>query len=118
MPLLYEYPFLTKTQEQELIAKWQQSNNPKFCAELLLAFKLLVLNIVKKYKYYGLVREDLIQEAWLGMCVALKCFDINRDVRFSSYAKWRVNAYCQDYVMRNWSVVRVGTTRIHNRLFF
>lgn len=118
MRLQYEYTFLTKVQEQDLIAKWQQSNDPRLCEELLLAFRPLILNIVKKYKYYGMVREDLMQEAWLGMCVALKRFDISRDVRFASYAKWWINAYCQDYVMRNWSVVRVGTTRIHKRLFF
>ncbi len=110
--------FLTKTQESELIANWQESYNPKYCEYLLLAFKPLVLSVVKKYKYYGIAHEDLIQEAWLGMCMALEKYDSSREVRLSSYAKWWINAYCQDYVMRNWSIVRVGTTRIHKKLFF
>lgn len=110
--------FLTKTQESELIANWQESYNPKYCENLLLAFKPLVLSVVKKYKYYGISQEDLMQEAWLGMCMALERYDSSREVRFSSYAKWWINACCQDYVMRNWSIVRVGTTRIHKKLFF
>lgn len=118
MTLTINHTFLTKTQERKLITNWQDSNNPKLCTELLLAFKPLVLKIVKKYKYYGIPSEDLIQEAWLGICMALQRFDINKDVRFSSYAKWWINAYCQDYVMRNWSIVRVGTTRVHKKLFF
>ncbi len=110
--------FLTETQEQTLIAHWQASHAPKDSENLLLAFKPLMMNIVKKYKYYGIAHEDLAQEAWLGLCTALAKYDASRGVRFASYAKWWVNAYCQDYVMRNWSIVRVGTTPIHKKLFF
>jgi RNA polymerase sigma-32 factor len=110
--------FLTKSQESDLIAKWQEFHEPKYCENLLVAFKPLIFNLVKKYKYYGVTYEDLEQEAWLGICTALEKYDASRGVRFSSYAKLWINAYCQDYVMRNWSIVRIGTTRIHKKLFF
>lgn len=119
MPTRETIHFLTKSQEKHLIEKWQGiyelKNNSE---ELFLAFKPLIMSVVKKYKHYGILREDLIQEAWLGLSIALCKYDSSRDVRFSSYARWWVNAYCQDYVMRNWSIVRVGTTSIHKKLFF
>ena len=110
--------FLTQLQEEQLIENWQESYKLKDSKELLLAFRPLILNVVKKYRHYGIVREDLIQEAWLGLCIALCKYDSSRGVRFSSYARWWVNASCQDYVMRNWSIVRVGTTTTHKKLFF
>lgn len=110
--------FLTQAQEKFLTTRWKELNELKDSEEILLAFKPLLMNTVKKYKYYGIPHEDLIQEAWLGLSVALCKYDPNRGVRFSSYAKWWVNASCQDYVMRNWSIVRVGTTTNHKKLFF
>ncbi len=64
--------FLTKSQESDLIAKWQEFHEPKYCENLLVAFKPLIFNLVKKYKYYGVTYEDLEQEAWLGICTALE----------------------------------------------
>ena len=110
--------FLTQSQEKHLISRWKEFDESKDSEEILLAFKPLLMNTVKKYKYYGILREDLIQEAWLGLCIALCKYDPDRGVRFSSYARWWVNASCQDYVMRNWSIVRVGTTTTHKKLFF
>lgn len=118
MPAKKTSAFLTQSQEEQLIENWQEFYKLKDSQELLLAFKPLVLNVVKKYSHYGILREDLVQEAWLGLCVALCKYDSNRGVRFSSYARWWVNASCQDYVMRNWSIVRVGTTTTHKKLFF
>ncbi len=110
--------FLTQSHEKYLIAQWKEFYEIKDSEELLLAFRPLVMGIVKKYKHYGILHEDLIQEAWLGLCMALYKYDSSRGVRFSSYAKWWVNACCQDYVMRNWSIVRMGTTTTHKKLFF
>ena len=118
MPAKKTSVFLTQSQEEQLIENWQEFYKLKDSQELLLAFRPLVLNVVKKYSHYGILREDLIQEAWLGLCVALCKYDSSRGVRFSSYARWWVNASCQDYVMRNWSIVRVGTTTTHKKLFF
>lgn len=118
MPNKKSSVFLTQTQEKFLTTRWKELDELKDGEEILLAFKPLLMNIVKKYKYYGVLHEDLIQEAWLGLCIALCKYDPNRGVRFSSYAKWWVNACCQDYVMRNWSIVRIGTTTNHKKLFF
>ncbi len=110
--------FLSQKQEKSLIEEWQTFLNIGNASDFLLAFQPLVINAVKKYQYYGIPVEDLIQEAWLGLCVALCKYDTGREVRFSSYARWWVNASCQDYVLRNWSIVRVGTTAMHKKLFF
>ncbi len=118
MPTGKTSTFLTQSQEEKLIENWQEFYKLKDEKELLFAFRPWVLSVVKKYKHYGILHEDLAQEAWLGLCVALYKYDSNRGVRFSSYARWWVNAYCQDYVMRNWSIVRVGATTTHKKLFF
>jgi len=110
--------YLTQFQEEKLIENWQEHYKIKEEKELLFAFKPWVLSVVRKYRHYGILHEDLTQEAWLGLSVALHKYDSSRGVRFSSYARWWVNAYCQDYVMRNWSIVRVGTTTTHKKLFF
>lgn len=110
--------FLTQAEEERLIKKWQEFYKLEDEKKLFTAFKPWLLSVVKKYRYYGILHEDLVQEAWLGLCVALCKYDPSRGVRFSSYARWWVNAYCQDYVMRNWSIVRVGTTTTHKKLFF
>lgn len=110
--------FLTEPQEKSLIANWQKSHKPEYSNNLLLSFKPLMMNIVKKYRHYGINNEDLMQEAWLGLCTALEKYDTSYGVRFSTYARWWINAYCQDYVMRNWSIVRAGTTTTHKKLFF
>lgn len=111
-------PFLTQLEEENLIKNWKEDYKPEEEKKLFVAFKPWVIGVVKKYQYYGILYEDLAQEGWLGFCVALCKYDPTRGARFSSYAKWWINAYCQDYVMRNWSIVRVGTTTIHKKLFF
>ncbi len=118
--MTFEKPatFLSQSQEKLLTTRWKELEELKDSEEILLAFKPLLMNIVKKYKHYGILHEDLIQEAWLGLCIALCKYDPDRGVRFSSYGRWWVNASCQDYVMRNWSIVRVGTTTTHKKLFF
>ncbi len=118
MPISKHPSFLTQSEEERLIENWQELYKLEDEKKLLCAFKPWVLSVVKKYRYYGILHEDLAQEAWLGLCVALHKYDSTRGIRFSSYARWWVNAYCQDYVMRNWSIVRVGTTTTHKKLFF
>lgn len=110
--------FLTKAQEKQFLINWCKPCKSKGCKKFLLSFKPLVLNIVKKYQHYGILREDLVQEAWLGLFIALCKYDHSRNLRFSTYARWWINYYCQDYVMRNWSIVRIGTTTTHKKLFF
>lgn len=110
--------YIKQSEEDKLVQNWQQLCKLKENKKFLMTFKPMVSSIVRKYKYYGISQEDLEQEAWTGTCIALHKYNPSYGIRFSSYAKWWVNAYCQDYVMRNWSIVRVGTTRTHKKLFF
>jgi len=78
----------------------------------------LVIATAAKFKHYGLPMGDLIQEGNLGLMQAANKFEPDRDVRFSTYATWWVRASIQDYILRNWSIVRTGTTAAHKSLFF
>src|SRR3989338_8582518 len=109
--------FLSAENEQALIVDWQNSRNAQAGETIICSFQPLLNNILKRYRYYGIPLEDLHQEASLGLCRALDRYDASKGARFSHYAKLWVNAYCQDYVMRNWSIVRVGTTNLHKKLF-
>lgn len=110
--------FLSAKNEQALIVDWQNHRKAQAGKTIINSFQPLLNNVLKRYRYYGIALEDLYQEASLGLCRALDGYDPNKGVRFSHYAKLWMNAYCQDYVMRNWSIVRVGTTNIHKKLFF
>jgi RNA polymerase sigma-32 factor len=110
--------FLSAEVEKALIVDWQNHRQNKSAEAIIEAFQPLLNGVLKRYKYYGIAYEDLQQEALVGLCTALERYDISKGVRFSNYAKLWINAHCQDYVMRNWSIVRVGTTNLHKKLFF
>jgi len=78
----------------------------------------MVISQAARYRSYGLAFSDLVQEGTVGLMQAAERFDPDRQVRFSTYAIWWIRAAIQDYVLRNWSVVRVGTTHAEKRLFF
>lgn len=110
--------FLSAEAEKALIVDWQNHRQNQSAQTIISAFQPLINGVLKRYRYYGIAYEDLQQEALLGLCTALERYDISKGVRFSNYAKLWINAHCQDYVMRNWSIVRVGTTNTHKKLFF
>tara|TARA_Y100001934_G_C12377073_1_gene789853 strand:- start:2630 stop:3508 length:879 start_codon:yes stop_codon:yes gene_type:complete len=111
-------PFLSKAREYELTKRWQTEKDEKALHELILAYGLLTSSIAHKYRNYGMPIEDLIQEGNIGLLQAADRFDTTKDVRFSTYANWWVRAAMQDYILRNWSVVRIGTTAAQKSLFF
>jgi RNA polymerase sigma-32 factor len=78
----------------------------------------LAISMASKYRRYGAPMPDLIQEAGVGLMKAAEKFDPDRGVRFSTYAVWWIKASIQDYVMRNWSMVRTGSTSSQKALFF
>jgi hypothetical protein len=82
---------------------------------LITAYMRLAISMAAKFKRYGAPMNDLIQEAGLGLMKAADKFDPDRGVRFSTYAVWWIKASIQDYVMRNWSMVRTGSTSSRNR---
>ncbi len=86
--------------------------------KLVTAYIRLVVAIASRFKIYGLPMADLIQEGNIGLMTAVAKFDANRNLRFSTYASWWIRAQIQDYVLRNWSIVRLGSTASQKSLFF
>jgi RNA polymerase sigma-32 factor len=110
--------FLLKEDEYALIDRWQTQQDAKALERLINAHSRLVVSIVQKFRPYGLPLSDLIQEGHIGLLQAANRFETDKDVRFSTYATWWIKACCQDFVLRNWSIVRTGTTAAHKSLFF
>ena len=104
--------------ELELARKWRDSGDEKALHRLINAYMRLAVSMAAKYKRYGADMTDLTQEAGVGLMKAAEKFDPDRGVRFSTYAVWWIKASIQDYVMRNWSLVRTGSTSSQKALFF
>lgn len=111
-------PMLEKDHEQELARAWKDKRDERALHELIRSYTRLVVSQASKFKNYGLPIGDLIQEGNVGLMQAAERFDPDRDVRFSTYATWWIRASIQDYVLRNWSIVRTGTTAAQKSLFF
>lgn len=111
-------PMLEREEEMELAISWQQERDEYALKKLTESHLRLAISSASKYRHYGLPTADLIQEGTVGLMEAAYRFDTSREVRFSTYANWWVRAAVQDYVLRNWSIVRTGTTSAHKSLFF
>jgi RNA polymerase sigma-32 factor len=104
--------------ERELAYAWRDQRDKEALHRLITAYMRLAISMAAKFKRYGAPMNDLIQEASLGLMKAADKFDPDRGVRFSTYAVWWIKASIQDYVMRNWSMVRTGSTSSQKSLFF
>ena len=104
--------------EVELARRWRDHGDEQALHRLVTAYLRLAIAMAAKYRRYGAPMSDLIQEAGLGLMKAASKFDPDRGVRFSTYAVWWIKASIQDYVMRNWSLVRTGSTSAQKSLFF
>ena len=104
--------------ELQLAYAWRDERDEAALHRLITAYMRLAISMAAKYKRYGAPMNDLIQEAGLGLMKAADKFDPDRGVRFSTYAVWWIKASVQDYVMRNWSMVRTGSTSSQKSLFF
>lgn len=111
-------PTLSKEHEQDLARRWLEKADEAALHELTSAYARLVVSIANKFKFYGLPLGDLIQEGNIGLMTAANKFEPDRDLRFSTYASWWIKSTIQDFVLRNWSIVRTGTTAAHKSLFF
>lgn len=111
-------PMLEKEHELKLARRWQKKKDEKALHELIRSYTRLVVAIASKFRNYGLPVGDLIQEGNIGLMEAAARFDPSLDNRFSTYATWWVRAQIQDYILRNWSIVRTGTTASQKSLFF
>jgi len=104
--------------ELRLAYAWRDQRDEKALHRLITAYMRLAISMASKFRRYGAPMNDLIQEAGLGLMKAADKFDPDRGVRFSTYAVWWIKASIQDYVMRNWSMVRTGSTSSQKSLFF
>ncbi len=104
--------------ELALARAWRDDRDEQALHRLVNAYMRLAVSMAGRYKRYGASRADLIQEAGVGLMKAADRFDPERGVRFSTYAQWWIKASIQDYVMRNWSMVRTGSTTPQKALFF
>ena len=104
--------------ELALAYAWRDRRDEAALHRLITAYMRLAISMASKFRRYGAPMNDLIQEAGLGLMKAADKFDPDRGVRFSTYAVWWIKAGIQDYVMRNWSVVRTGSTSSQKSLFF
>ena len=111
-------PMLSREEEKELAEAWAFKSDKKAMHKIITAYSKLVIAFSMKFKNYGLPVNDLVQEGHIGLMQAMAKFEPNRDIRFSTYASWWIRSAIQDYVLKNWSIVRTGTTASQKALFF
>ena len=109
---------LGKEEEFYLIRRWQDEKDQKSLKKILNAYLRLAVSSARKYMRYGIPLDDLIHEGILGIMHSLEKFDISKDFRLSTYASWWIRASIQDYILKNWSIVRTGSTTSQKKLFF
>ena len=111
-------PYLEREQERGLAARWSDEQDEEALHALVSSHIRLVIAIAGRFRHYGLPLADMIQEGHLGLLEAAARFEPEREVRFSTYAAWWIRAAIQDYVLRNHSIVRGGTSSSQKSLFF
>jgi RNA polymerase sigma-32 factor len=111
-------PMLEKEHELELARRWRENQDSGALKELTRSYLRLVIAMAGRFRHYGLPMSDLVQEGTVGLMEAAARFEHDRDIRFSTYASWWIRSAMQDYILRNWSIVRTGTTAAHKSLFF
>ncbi len=111
-------PYLERAEEHDLAVRWRRDQDQEALHQLTTAHMRLVISMAAKFKYYGLSMADLIQQGHIGLLEAAARFEPERQVRFSTYATWWIRASIQDFVLRNWSIVRGGTSSAQKALFF
>ena len=111
-------PYLERDEEHELAVRWRDSKDQEALHLLTQSHMRLVIAVASRFRNFGLPMSDLIQEGHVGLLEAAARFEPDRQVRFSTYATWWIRASIQDYILRNWSIVRGGTSSAQKALFF
>lgn len=111
-------PLLSREDELVLARRWREHGDTEALHGLIDAYTRLVVRPAMHYRRYGAPLSELVQEGVVGLLMAAQRFQPDRETRFSTYATWWVRAAMQDYILRNWSLVRTGTTAAQKTLFF
>ena len=112
------YELLEPGHEQQLARRWQETRDRGAVNALVTSHLRLAAKVARGYKGYGLPLADVIAEANLGLVIAASRFEPGRGARFSTYAVWWIKASVHEYILRSWSLVRIGTTAAQKKLFF
>src|SRR5256714_2880672 len=112
------FPLLEATQERDLARRFRDQNDLEAARQLVLSHLRLVVALARGYLGYGLPHADLIQEGNIGLMKAVKRFDPDRGVRLVSFAIHWIKAEMHEYILRNWRLVKVATTKAQRKLFF
>ncbi len=112
------FPVLSEEEERNLVVDFKQNNNLQAAHSLVLSHLRLAAKIALTYRRYGLPLADLISEANIGLMQAIKKFDLSKKVRLSTYAIWWIKAAINDFILRSWSLVKIGTVAAQKKLFY
>jgi RNA polymerase sigma-32 factor len=113
-----KFPVLTAEQEYMLAKRYQEHDDPEAAAQLVTSHLRLVSKIAMGYRGYGLPVSDLISEGNVGLMQGVKKFEPDRGFRLATYAMWWIKASIQEFILRSWSLVKMGTTAAQKKLFF
>jgi len=113
-----KFPMLAKDEEFMLAKRWQEHEDPEAAHRLVTSHLRLVAKIAMGYRGYGLPIGEVISEGNVGLMQAVKKFDPDRGFRLATYAMWWIRASIQEYILRSWSLVKMGTTAAQKKLFF
>lgn len=114
---LRKIPKLDRAEEDELARQWQRDHDLASVQQLINANLHVVAAIAREYRHFGLPEEDLIQEGTLGLMQAVKRFDPDRGFRLKTYAAYWIRASIHDFILRSWSIVKMGTSKLQRRIF-
>ena len=115
---IQKFPMLTPEEEMEYGTRFAKTGDKEAAKMLVQSHLRLVVKMSAKFKNYGLPIIDLVSEGNIGLMQAVKKFDPSKGFRFATYAMWWIRAYMQDYILRSWSLVKIGTTVAQKKLFF
>ncbi len=113
-----KFPILSEEEEQKLVSDFQQNGDMRAAQTLVTSHLRLAAKIAFTYRRYGLPLADLISEANIGLMQAVKKFDLSKKVRLATYAIWWIKAAINEYVLRSWSLVKIGTRAAQKKLFY
>ena len=113
-----KFPLLSEKEESDLIRDFKNNGNLESAQKLITSHLRLAAKIALTYKRYGLPMADIISEANLGLMQAVKKFDEQKKVRLATYAIWWIKAAIHDYILRSWSLVKIGTVAAQKKLFY
>lgn len=113
-----KFPLLSESEEYDLVCAFQQNGDLTAAQKLVTSHLRLAAKVALTYKRYGLPLLDIISEANIGLMQAVKKFDLEKKVRLATYAVWWIKAAVNDYVLRSWSLVKIGTKAAQKKLFY